>query len=365
MLRRLTVGLFVLACAAAFAACSSSDINAPSSGGVTGLGPNFSTNTVYVANTTQNSIELYTPNPGPSATPQYLIGGSNTALNGPLYLAFDGSKRLYVTNYNSSTQAAVVDVYAEYATGSVLPLTQITDGSIVQPRGIAVLSDGTVVIANTTPTGTINSNVLIFSALGTGTSSALDGAIGGTQTGLNQPVGVSSDSNKDIFVANRGNGTITAYAVPTPTPSPSTTSSPTPSPSPSSSPAPTPTPFYSNVAPIVTIGGAATGLVAPTGLTLDATNTIYVADPDSGTPSIRVFAAGSNGNVAPSRVIAGPLTGLANPVDVKVDAGGTIYVTDAGVNKLLIFAPGANGNVAPSASIALPAGTVGGMALSP
>ena len=121
----------------------------------------------------------------------------------------------------------------------------------------------------------------------------------------------------------------------------------------------------SNVAPSIVIGGALTGLIAPTGITLDANNVIYVVDPDNGNPSVRIFVAGANGNVAPTRVIAGALTQLSNPLDVKVDASGNIYVTDAGANKLLIFGPGASGNVAPTVAVALPVGSVTGLALSP
>lgn len=375
MLRRLSPGLiFALACAAAFAACSSSYNNStPSYGGVTGIGPNFVTNTLYVSNTTQNVIELFTPSPAPSATPQYIIGGSNTVLNGPLYLAFDSSKRLYVTNYNAGTQAASVNIYAEYATGNVIPLAAIAgSGSLLeQPHGIALESDGTVVVANTATSGSFTSDILIYTPFTATSSPIFEFLIAGGLTQLNSPNGVAVDSNKNIYVANRGNGTVTAYPLPTASPTPSGTPTPTPAPTPtptlnpSASPSPTPTPFSSNEAPIVTLGGAATGLIAPTGIALSSTNVIYVTDPDNGNPSIRIFAAGSNGNVAPTSVIAGPLTQLSNPVDIKLDAAGNMYVTDTGANKLLIFAPAASGNVAPSVSITLPSGSVAGLALSP
>lgn len=373
MLRRSFPGLiFALACAAAFAACSSGT-SIPSSGGVQGLGPNFVTNTLYVTNTTQNVVELYTPSPAAAATPQYAIGGSNTQLNGPQYDAFDSSKRLYVTNYNPGTQVGALNIYQTFATGNVLPLATVGGaGTLIdQPHGVTLLSDGTVVVANTSPNGSFPNAVLIFSPLSPSSFPTLSVVIAGALTQLNSPTGVASDTTKKIFVANRGSGTITAYVVPTPSPTPSSsptpTPTPTPTPNPSSSPSPTPTPsaFNSNVAPSIVIGGALTGLIAPTGVTLDANNVIYVVDPDNGVPSVRVFAAGSNGNVAPVRVISGALTQLSNPLDVKVDAAGNIYVTDAGANKLLIFAPGANGNVAPAVAIALPVGSVTGLALSP
>ncbi len=92
LLRRLTPGFFALACAAAIAACSTSTTT-PSSGGHPGLGPNFETGTVYITNTTQHVVEIFTPLPAPSATPQYVIGGSNTTINGPQYLSFNGNKQ--------------------------------------------------------------------------------------------------------------------------------------------------------------------------------------------------------------------------------------------------------------------------------
>ena len=370
MLRRSFPGLiFALACAAAFAACSSSGTSIPSSGGVQGLGPNFVTNTLYVTNTTQNVLELYTPSPVAAATPQYAIGGSNTQLNGPLYDAFDSTRRLYVTNYNPGTQIGALNIYQTFATGNVLPLATIGGaGTLIdQPHGVAILNDGTVVIANTSPNGSFPNAVLIFTPLNASSVPILSVVIAGSLTQLNAPTGISSDTNKQIFVANRGSGTITAYVVPTPTPVASTTPSPTPSPTtnPSASPSPTPAPFNNNVAPNILIGGALTGLIAPTGITLDANNVIYVVDPDNGVPSVRIFAAGANGNVAPVRVITGALTQLSNPLDVRVDSAGNIYVTDAGANKLLIYGPGANGNVAPTVAITLPVGSVTGLALSP
>jgi len=368
MLRRSFPGLiFAMACVAAFAACGGSYSSTPYSGGVPGIGPNFVKNTIYVTNTTQNVIELYTPSPAAAATPQYAIGGSNTQLNGPQYDAFDSSVRLYVTNFNPGTGAASINIYAQFATGNVLPFSTLAGpGTLLdQPHGIALLSDGTLVVANTSATGTFSSAILVFTPLTSTSSPVLKIIIAGSLTQLNSPNGVAIDSTKRVFVTNRGSGTVTAYVIPTPTPVPSASPTATPTTNPSASPSPTPVPFNNNIAPSVVIAGAATGLVAPTGITLDANNVIYVTDPDTGGPSVRIFAAGANGNVAPTRVIAGALTQLLNPLDVKVDSAGNIYVTDSGANKLLIFSPTANGNVAPAVAITLPAGSVTGLALSP
>src|SRR5579871_4112607 len=114
MLRRLTLGFLLLAGLAVAAACSTNTAT-PSSGGMPGVGPNFGPNTVYVTNTTQNAIDIYTPAPAASTSPQYLISGSG--LNGPQYVAFNSTKQLYVTNYNAATKVASITVFQTYATG--------------------------------------------------------------------------------------------------------------------------------------------------------------------------------------------------------------------------------------------------------
>jgi hypothetical protein len=121
MLRRLTLGLALLAAAASVAACSSSDSTTPSSGGVPGIGPNFPTNTIYVTNTTQRLIEIYLPSPGPSATPQYTLGGSNTTISGPQYLAFNDKKQLFLTDGTPNGTGSIL-AFQTYATANVLPL---------------------------------------------------------------------------------------------------------------------------------------------------------------------------------------------------------------------------------------------------
>lgn len=393
MLRRLTLGLFTLACAAAVVACSSGNTT-PSSGGVLGQGPNFVSNTVYVTDTTQNSVEIYTPSPGPSATPQYLIGGSSTSLNGPSYLAFDSAKNLYVTNYSASSNAGSVTIYKEFATGNVIAFGSASLGS-AQPHGIAMIpSNGGFVVAYTSAGAFFPNGLDVFAPATAGGSAMISNIIAGSNTNLNNPVGLAVDASKNIYAANSGSGNITVYTLPTPSPTPSGSPSPTPSPTPTPTavpsgqptptPSPTPTPFSDNIAPIETVTCAAGAgmpnpcMTHPTGMTMDGSGNVYVTDPDSGaTPAVYIFSAGQiacatppcgTQSVTPSRFIAGSATGLVNPTDVAVDSSGTIYVIDAGnapgKSMLLIFAPAANGNVAPATSIAL-RGTATGMALSP
>ncbi len=379
MLRRLTLGFLVLACAAAVAACSSKDTNPPSTGGVTGIGPNFSTNTIYVSDTTGNSILIYPPSPGPSATPQFSIGGSNTSLNNPLYLAFTSTtKNLYVTNFNSGTQAGSVTIYQQFATGNVLPLGTVPFGAGAQPHGIAMLpGDASYAVAITAPTQFFTSAVEVLSVSG----NSVQFNIAGSNTGLSAPNGVAADKNGNVYVTNTGNGSVTVYTLPspTPTPSPTTTPSPTPTPSVSPSPTPTPTPSSNNLTPTTTIRSAS--FVTPYGEAIDSNGNLYVTDVGNSSgqaPKVLVFnapfAAGLQ-TLTPSATITS--SALVFPTDVKVDSAGNIYVVDAGTgpnssntgntSKLLIFPPHPSGTVneAPSVAIALPQGSATGLALSP
>ncbi|MBV9269728.1 MAG: NHL repeat-containing protein [Candidatus Eremiobacteraeota bacterium] len=369
MLRRLTIGLFTLATAVVIAACSSSDTSVPSSGGVPGIGPNFTTGTIYVSNGTQNAISIYSPSPGPSATPAYQIGGASTGLSGPQYLAFDSAKRLYVTNFNASTSLASVQVYQTFATGNVIPFTTLTGASfaLTHPNGIAIDKTGEVVVANTGGASPYSDSVRIIP---TGLSTAspappftVQATLGGSNTLMSAPTGVALDAAQNIYVANRGNGTVTVYAFPSPTPTPAATSTPVPTPTPSTTPSPTPTPipFAFNQPPIARI----TGLGAPTGIAVDSAGKIYVADPDSGSPSVNVYNPIAGGTATLAAQIKGAATGLNFPSDVKVDNTGNIYVVDSAASKLFIFAPGANGNVTPTIAITYAGGTPVGIALSP
>lgn len=378
MLRRLSLGFFALACCAVVAACSSGNTT-PSSGGVPGIGPNFAAGTLYVTNPAQSDIEIFPPQPSPSASPSYAIGGANTSLNGPQYDAFDSNDRLYVTSYNAGSRTGLLTIYEKYATGNVLPFGQLTQASsqITQPRGVALLSNDRVVIANENPASPFISQLLIFNQLSS-TASTIPSVVGGSATHLNEPWGVAVDANDHVFVADNGvdpsvgTAAVTEYALPTPAPAPSgsptaaPTASPTASASGSPSPSPTATPYSLDLAPIAEIGGSNTGLVSPTGIALDTAGNIYVADPDNGrTPAILIFKSGSNGNVAPMARITS--SALIDPTDVKVDANG-IYVVDAGngpgTSKLLTFALNANGSSTPTSQIAAANGTLMGLALS-
>ncbi len=330
MLRRFLLGVIKVTLIAGLASCASNNQ-------AISIGPSFTAGSLYVTNSNINSISIFSPNPANGSGPINLIGGSNTGLTNPQYIAFDSGKRAYVTNYNTGSSTGSVTVYASQATGSVLPLGTISGPTTTlgQARGVTVDATGSIYVANVAFPPSLTSSVLVFTA-GSASNSAPARSLSGALTGLAFPTGIGLDASGNIYVANSGNASIEQFA----------------------------TTATGDVAPKKVIAGPLTGLAVPAGLAVDASGNVYVTDVGPGNSSVSVFAPSATGNTAPTRVISGPLTTLNNPSDVKLDAAGNVYVTNTGTGKILIFAATASGNVAPSA-VLNGAGTVVGLALSP
>ncbi len=370
MLRRLTLGFAgVVTAAIAIAACSSPDATQTLS-----VGPSFPPQTLYAANVTTNTIGIYTPVPKSTTGPVFAIGGSNTTLSGPQFLAFDSSDNLWVTNWLSSTTTGTLLEFASQATGNVLPFQTLSLGTI-RPRGVASF-DYTFSGATSATTLVVVAEVDPFGAAGYSSSigfyerSDLVGAfetVAGPSTRLNVPSGVAVDSNHNVYVSNLGGSSVEVFAFPTPTAAPtsSATASPTASPTATASATAAPTASPLDIPPIATISGAATGIGQPTGLALDSSGKIYVVDQASTIcspkcPAILIFPAGSNGGVTPTS-IHGSNTLLLAPTDIKVDKSGNIYIADEakGAGVVYVYAAGSSGNVAPMATLNSPGSLIG------
>ncbi len=111
-----------------------------------------------------------------------------------------------------------------------------------------------------------------------------------------------------------------------------------------------------NSAPIRTISGGMTQLVAPYGIAVDAAGYIYVADflgTGSNSGAVEIYAPGASGNVAPVGYISGNATGMSEPAGVAINPlNGNIYVLNDGNYSVTMYAPGSTGNVAPIGKIA-------------
>jgi hypothetical protein len=162
------------------------------------------------------------------------------------------------------------------------------------------------------------SNSIASYALGRSGNIAPERALGGPNTGLQQPIQVWPIPNSLVYVVSRGNNSIRGFS----------------------------DSADGDAAPEVVIAGPKTTLRDPSGIQLDTTNAIWVANTKN--DAIVTFAAGANGDVAPIASIAGPNTGLREPISLHIGfRNGEVYALNGGTNSVEVFAKGSTGNAAP------------------
>ncbi len=291
------------------------------------------TGQLYVSSGNQDSVLRFNNafSANGNVAPASTIAGAATTLSVPIYLALDSTAdRLFVANRTSASilvfdqvstksgNAAPSRTISGVATALFVPIQPVLDKSrdllyVTDDLDVLVFSsastaDGNVPFARDIQPGFSVGAVLIDSANDRlfvtdpggnavnvyDSASTLNGAvtasrsISGAATGLGNPVGLQIDSSGRLIVSNASPPSITVYTA-------AATAN-------------------GNVSPVATISGSNTGFVSPNQIALDATarDTLYVADPGSG--SIAVFTSFSiaNGNLAPTRIITGSSTTLSN-----------------------------------------------------
>ena len=303
---------------------------------------------IYVTDVAANSISVFSAGSTGNEVPIEAITNLNIGIDVPLAVALDSKGNIYLANAGSQDNNGGYDSVTSYPAGSnanVAPTNTISSGGATDktllndPDAIALGNDNGIWVANALGAASGNGS-LIWYAPGSNGNVAPQVVIAGSSTGLNDPVGLAINSANNPFVLNATGGpdyagSVTVYAY---------TSD-------------------GNVAPIVTIQGTSssdnTGFEYPSGLALDSSNNIYVTNDGSlsgGSDSVTIYAAGSHGNVAPMATISGPLTQLDLPSGIAVDSSGNIYVANDGsdggnIDSITVYPPGSNGNVAPTFSI--------------
>lgn len=222
----------------------------------------------------------------------------DTKLNNPAGLFVDHDRnRLYVSNAgtdcsNTATPCNSLLVFhvADNFANNAVPDQVITSAALNSPRGLALdLEAKTLYVANHG-----GNSVLVFKKVEKlNGSETPDAEIGGAATGMNAPIGVAIDSERDIlYVLNQGTSEILVFE------QAST--------------------LNGNSAPARTLSGG-NSYQNPSALFLDAVeDLLYVADRTENEIYIFTNASQADGE-APHKTIAGNNTGLNQPMGLAVD----------------------------------------------
>lgn len=183
-----------------------------------------------------------------------------------------------------------------------------------------------------------NHSVTVFALDASGNAAPLR-VLSGANTGLSLPIGMVTDKQGNLYVANRLGSKVTVY--------PSTANG--------------------DVAPTRSI--TATGMGSPQGLAIGITDDLYVSTcPNCGSGAggnTGVWHFNSGSSVSDNQ-IAGANTGMTVPSNIALDSSRNLIVSNSFGGNVSVFAPGASGNTLPIRSFTSPAGAnVQGMALGP
>jgi hypothetical protein len=283
---------------------------------------------IYVANEAlggEGSVTAYPLSAGGNVAWSRAIQGAKTGLGVASGVALDASGNIYV----ASGGANAVLVYAAASRGNA-PAAEAIRGSktrLDHPSGVALDGGSNIFVANAGHGDSPRPSVTVFAAGADGDVAPIR-TISGSNTGLNSPSAVTFGPLGNLYVADRAARAILIFA-------------------PSSN---------GNVAPIRTISGEHTLMYEPSAIALDSAGELYVANyAVSPTGSVTVYAPGLSGNIAPIRSIYGPNTGIDLPTGIALDPSDNVYVanrdSEVGRGKLTAYTAGASGDVAPIQTI--------------
>ncbi len=278
--------------------------------------------TLFVTDGCSNAVTAYPAASNGDVSP---LAPVPSGLAEPQFVAIDASGNIYATNSCGGNNT--ITIYAKGSNGDSPPIAIIggSNTGLSSPAGIVVDSSGNIYVADDGPFGLGTGSVFVYSARSNGNVAPI-ATISGSNTGLEDPLGIAVDSSGNIYVADCGDcdGGVTARVFVYPALGSST--------------------GLLNEVPTTAISGYDAGLVYPRGIAVDSGRNIYVTDDGMRysvvfPPSVFVFSAGSNGDAVPTATISGSDTGLSYPEGIALDSSRNIYVADAGAGSLFVYPP--------------------------
>jgi serine/threonine-protein kinase len=295
-----------------------------------------SSGNVYIADTTNRRIRLlntsaYLSTFAGTSTGGFTNGtGTSAKFSSPIRIAIDSSSNLFVVDNGNNairkiTSAAAVTTFAGISTG----IAGFTNGAASSaqfnnPKGLTIDSLGNVYVADAS-----NNVIRKITSAGTvstyaGSSSGTAGFIDGnsiTTAQFNYPKDIAIDSSNNLYIADANNNVIRKIS--------------------SSGLVSTFAGSLSGLAGFMNGTGTATQFSYPSGIGIDSSGNLFVAD--SNNNAIRkITPAGTVSTYAGTGVMGyndGSATGaqFSGPTDVKLDASGYVYVADIGNNRIRLI----------------------------
>ena len=146
-----------------------------------------------------NIVEYFAPGANGSASPVKTITGTNTGLNLPYQVAFDGSNNIYVVNGNGF--GSVVE-YAAGASGNATPIATIAGNAtgLDGPEAIAVDSMGRIYVGNSA-----TNTITVYPPGSTGNVVPSAVIQGSSYDFLIDQALIAVDASNDLYVFGRSN----------------------------------------------------------------------------------------------------------------------------------------------------------------
>ncbi|MFZ0677653.1 NHL repeat-containing protein [Candidatus Binatus sp.] len=152
----------------------------------------------------RNSVNVYPLNADGDLRPSATIKGAATGLDWAKSIAVDSSGKIYVLNGEGGAEyTGTVEVFAPGSTGNVAPIARIAGANtgLRSVNDIAVDSAGNIYVAiEGVGVGNIPPGILVYPP-GSNGNVRPSVTIGGSQTRIQNPYGVAVDSKGNLYVA--------------------------------------------------------------------------------------------------------------------------------------------------------------------